>query len=74
MTVKLLTELNLEFLSLKGDYTGSSECSCQNVTLLEITCHGSSGLRHRRIVPCNISFLEIYCLKNIACFTASNKC
>ena len=25
MTVKLLTEHNLEFLSLKGGYTGSSE-------------------------------------------------
>ena len=25
MTVKVLTEHNLEFLSLKGDYTGSSE-------------------------------------------------
>ena len=35
MTVKLLTEQHLEFLSLKGGYT------CQNATLLEITCHGS---------------------------------
>ena len=37
MTVKLLTEHHLEVLSLKRGcvYT------CQNATLLEITCHGS---------------------------------
>ena len=33
MSVKLLTEQPLEFLSLKGDWTGSSE-SIQNATLL----------------------------------------
>ena len=36
MSVKLLTEHHLEFLSLKGGCTGSSES-----ILLEITCHGS---------------------------------
>ena len=43
MTVKLPTEHHLEFLSLKGGFTGSSEFtqSCQNTTLLEITCLGS---------------------------------
>ena len=42
MTVKLLTEHNLEILSLKRGYTGSSESKgCQNTTLVEITCHGS---------------------------------
>ena len=41
MTVQLLTEHHLEFLSLKRDCTGSSESTCQNATLLEITCHGS---------------------------------
>ena len=41
MIVKLLTEHHLEFLSLKGGCTGSSESdTCQNDTLLEITCHG----------------------------------
>ena len=35
MTVKLLTEHDLEFLSLKG------VCTCQNATLLEIICRGS---------------------------------
>ena len=35
MSVKLLTEHHLEFLSLKGG------CTCQNATLLDITCHGS---------------------------------
>ena len=42
MTAKLLTEHHLEFLSLKRVCTGSSESyTCQNATLLEITCHGS---------------------------------
>ena len=35
MIVKLLTEYHLEFLSFKGG------CTCQNATLLEITCHSS---------------------------------
>ena len=34
MTVKLLTEHHLEFLSLRGGCTGSSEYA-----LVEITCH-----------------------------------
>ena len=37
MIVKLLTEHNLEFLSLKGDCRGSSE----SILVMEITCHGS---------------------------------
>ena len=41
MIVKLLTERHLEFLSLKGGCTGSSESSCQNTTLLELSCRGS---------------------------------
>ena len=43
MSVKLLTEHHLEFLSLKVGWTGSSEStlSCQNTTLLEVTCYGS---------------------------------
>ena len=36
MSVKLLTEHHLEFLSLKGGYTGSSES-----TFIKITCRGS---------------------------------
>ena len=39
MSVKLLTEHNLEFLSLKGGCTGSSESTL--VTLLEIMIHSS---------------------------------
>ena len=39
MSIKLLTEHHLEFLSLKGGCTGSSESTL--VTLLEISCHGS---------------------------------
>ena len=42
MNIKLLTEHHLEFLSLKGGCTGSSESTLvKNATLLEITCHGS---------------------------------
>ena len=46
LTVKLLTEHNLKILSLKRGCTGSSESgvrvyTCQNATLLEITCQGS---------------------------------
>ena len=37
MIVKLLTEHHLEFLSLIEGCKGT----CQNATLLEITCHGS---------------------------------
>ena len=41
MSVKLWIEHNLGFLSLKGKCTGLSEStqSCQDATLLEITCH-----------------------------------
>ena len=42
MSVKLLTEHHLEYLSLKGDCRGSFESTlCQNVKLLEISCRGS---------------------------------
>ena len=42
MSVKLLTEDHLEFLSLKVGCTGPSESTVfKNATLLEITCHGS---------------------------------
>ena len=37
MSVKLLTEHHLEFISLKGGCTGSSE----STLVLEITCHCS---------------------------------
>ena len=52
ITIKLLTEHHLEFLSLKGGYTGSSESinSCQNATFLEITCHGSYVVVQRGVV------------------------
>ena len=48
MTVKLLTEQHLEFLSLTGGCTGSSGVysSCRNATLLEITCCSSVIFRH----------------------------
>ena len=44
MIVKLLTEHHLEFLSLEGGCTASSEST--PVKLLEISCHGSFVLVH----------------------------
>ena len=42
MSVKLLSEQHLEFLSLKVGCTGSCESTHYvNTTLLEITCHSS---------------------------------
>ena len=41
MSVKLLTEHHLEFLSFKAGSYESRLYTCQNVTLLEITCPGS---------------------------------
>ena len=41
MTVKLLTEHHLKFLSLRVGRTDLAESTCQNATLLEITCCGS---------------------------------
>ena len=49
MIVKLLNEHHLEFLSLKGGFT------CQNATLLEITCHGSQSTGFRLISDAIIS-------------------
>ena len=42
MSLKLLTEHHLEFLSLNGGYVQAhlSLYTCQNATLFEITCHG----------------------------------
>ena len=42
MNIKLLTEQHLEFLSFKRMlHMLVLVCTCQNTTLLEITCHGS---------------------------------
>ena len=42
MSVRLLNEHNLEFLSLKEGYTAASESTLvQTPLFLEITCHGS---------------------------------
>ena len=53
MSVKLLTEHHLEFLSLKVGCTGSSESTHVKISLLEITCHGSyclSGRKHTLVL------------------------
>ena len=49
MIVKLLTEHDLEFLSLKGGCRGSSESTHVNATLLEISCTGSNNFQLRTL-------------------------
>ena len=44
MNINLLTEHHLEFLNLKGGYTGSHESTLVKMPLLEITCGGSNVL------------------------------
>ena len=57
MIVKLLTEHHLEFKSLTGGCTGSSESTL--VKLLEISCHGSCGSRAMSFfTACSISLVE----------------
>ena len=41
MTVKLLTEHHLEFLSLKEAAQAHLSLLCQNATLMELMCHDS---------------------------------
>ena len=54
MNVKLQAEHYLEFLSLKGGGTGSSEYICQIAAFLEIPCHGSHvNIRTTRILQVN---------------------
>ena len=48
MTVKLLTEQHLEFLSLTGDCTGSSEYAHVKMPHTWNTCHGSNGPRREK--------------------------
>ena len=64
MTVKLLTEHHLEFLSLKGGCTGLSESTLD--TLLEITCRDSYNSMAtfccfcRLLIFFKINFFEIF--------------
>ena len=55
MTLRLLTEYDLEFLSLKVACTGSSESThVKNATSLEITCHGSNEILFIKAGICKI--------------------
>ena len=59
MSVKLLTEHNLEFLSLKEGCTGSSESSIVEMPhLLEITCCGSFTLS---LPVCLVPSVDNFC-------------
>ena len=59
MTFKLLNIYHLEFLTLKVNYTGSSEYTCQNSTLLEITCHGSN-MKMSQKYPCSVAYKSVH--------------
>ena len=63
MTVKLLTEHHLEFLSLKRGCTGSSESThvMSKCPLLEITCRGSNVSIHLPLTLCMLGNLSCIC-------------
>ena len=50
MSVKLLTEQPLEFLSLKGDWTGSSESTLYKMPHFWKSCPGSFIINSRKRV------------------------
>ena len=50
MSVKLLTEQHLEFLSLKGDWTGSSESKLFKMPHCWKSCRGSFIMNSRKRV------------------------
>ena len=52
MSVRLLTEHHLEFLSLKGGCRDLRSTLVKNATLLEITCHGSYTIDHPDFIVC----------------------
>ena len=62
MSVKLLTEHNLEFLSLKEAVEARlSLYTCQNATLLEITCRGSYPLDQSLIKKSSKGIITVCC-------------
>ena len=79
ITVKLLTEHHLEFLSLNGGCTGSSESThVNNTTLLEITCRGLFILMFlkqikRSVYPPELSFLSAHRTHNSAIIRMRNR-
>ena len=56
MTDKLLTERHLEFPKLeRGLYRLVCVYTCQNATLLEITCRGSNDVNLNMFMFCSLS-------------------
>ena len=51
MSVKLLTENHLKFLSLKEAAQAHLSYTCRNTTLLEIICHGSNESLSNAVIP-----------------------
>ena len=57
MSVKLLTEHHLEFLSLKGGRTGSSES-----TLVKMPhCWKSHVIAQKDLLFCEKLYIQVYC-------------
>ena len=73
LSVKILTEHHLEFLSSKRGCTGSSEYA----TLLGITCHGSYLIDHWKCSRCVLIRTCVLSEENIVCniiLFMSNSC
>ena len=60
MSVKLLTEHHLEFLSLKGGCTCLSESTLVKMPLFEIICHGSPVFGVCDYVRSNLACSDIH--------------
>ena len=68
MTVKLLTEHNLEFLSLKGGCTGLSESTRVKCHIVGNTCHGSiPSIQHKNGLIIDLRyFILLHVAKNVS--------
>ena len=73
MIVKLLTEHHLEFLSLKGGFTGSSESTLVKMPhcwISNVTAHIT--FRMTLEVSCIISYIEKLCFSLLSVFNSRN--
>ena len=61
MSVKLLTEHNLEFLSLKEAAQARLSLHLSKYSLLEITCHGSIIITLLNHVYCTSRLGKVHC-------------
>ena len=73
MSIKLLTEHHLEFLSLKGDCRGSSESThvrMQHCWKSHVAAHIT--FRMTLEVPCIISYIENLCVSLQSVYNSRN--